>query len=47
LVQLAGGSVALAGLLGAGTGLGLILAFCGLRRRPAAPARNRNVATLT
>ncbi len=30
-----GGSAALAGLLGAGAGLGLILAFCGLRRRPA------------
>jgi tight adherence protein B len=36
-----GGSVALAGLLGAGTGLGLVLAFCGLRRRPAAPAAPR------
>jgi tight adherence protein B len=36
-----GGSVALAGLLGAGAGLGMVLAFCGLRRRPAAPADPR------
>jgi len=36
-----GGSVALAGLLGAGTGLGLILVFCGLRRRRAVAAESR------
>jgi hypothetical protein len=29
------GNVALAGLLGAGAGLGLVLAFCGLRPPPA------------
>ena len=35
------GNVALAGLLGAGAGLGLVLAFCGLRRRQPAPAGPR------
>jgi len=36
-----GGSVALAGLLGAGAGLGLVLVFCALRRRPAVSADPR------
>ena len=39
--QVTGGSVALAGLLGAGAGLGLVLVFCALRRRPAVPADPR------
>jgi len=36
-----GGSVALAGLLGAGTGLGLVLVLLGLRRQASAPADRR------